>query len=263
MKPGTSFEDYIHYVYESLLNSRGEKVQVSKRTTFKLPSGETYEIDVYYQFERAGVMHRVAIECKDWKGKVSQGEVLEFSQKIKNISEGITGIIISQNGFQSGAEKVAKRHAILTLEGDSIPTMTDILAEKLLATFIPEDDCVGEPFWYLAEVEETGEATGSYYSQRSGDKMLIPLFFSKKHADECFDILVTKDKKCNYRVFGMPQYKLRTLVSLGLMDNLEFGLIMFGVDAQGNFSSILFDAKGLHDEYLILPVSDEIKNKYL
>lgn len=118
MKKGTTFEDYVHFVYESLLNSRGEKVQVSKRTTFRLPSGETYEIDVYYQFERAGVLHKVAIECKDWKGPISQGEVLEFSQKIKNISENIVGVIISRNGFQPGADKVAERHGILTFEGD-------------------------------------------------------------------------------------------------------------------------------------------------
>ncbi|RQR79117.1 hypothetical protein DIE11_17085 [Burkholderia sp. Bp9012] len=115
MKKGADWEDYVHYVYSTLLNLKGERIQVSKRTTFVLPSGETYEIDVYYEFWKAGVRHRVAIECKDWTNPVSQGQILEFHQKIKNIGNDLIGVVVSRNGYQDGAVNVAERHGMLAL----------------------------------------------------------------------------------------------------------------------------------------------------
>ena len=47
---GRDFESYVQYVYSTLLNLRGEKTQVSRRTTFTLPTGDSYEVDVYYEF---------------------------------------------------------------------------------------------------------------------------------------------------------------------------------------------------------------------
>ncbi|MEB8380222.1 hypothetical protein NYW84_03925 [Acinetobacter junii] len=55
MTTGATFESYIHYVYQTLLNLKGEQIQVSRNTTFILPSGETYEVDIYYEFTRVGV----------------------------------------------------------------------------------------------------------------------------------------------------------------------------------------------------------------
>lgn len=128
MKKGTDWEDYVHYVYSTLLNLKGERIQVSKRTTFVLPSGETYEVDVYYEFWKAGVRHRVAIECKDWKSPVSQGQILEFHQKIKNIGNDLIGVVVSRNGYQDGAVKVAERHGMLALTEATFPTIPQLLA---------------------------------------------------------------------------------------------------------------------------------------
>lgn len=72
---GASFESYIHYVYSTLLNLKGEQVQVSRRTVFRCADGVSYEVDIYYEFMHVGVRHRVAIECKDWAKPVDQGRI--------------------------------------------------------------------------------------------------------------------------------------------------------------------------------------------
>lgn len=259
MKKGANFEDYIHYVYSTLLNLKGDKIQVSKRTTFKVPPDETYEIDIFYEFVNVGVRHRVAIECKDWQTPVDQGKILEFHQKIKNIGEDIVGVFISRSGYQSGAEKVAKRHGLLTLTADEIPTMSDILAKHITTTFIPEDHCVGEPFWYIAELDKpNGEPTGTYYAFPKGSPLDLPLFISQKHALAYLDNLPDKQF---FRVYGMAQHKLRGLLAFAIGQRKKFGIVFNFPLPDGQIETLPIDAKRLREEYLILDFPKELEKE--
>ena len=259
MKKGTSFEDYIHYVYSTLLNLKGEKIQVSKRTTFKVPPDETYEIDIFYEFQNVGVKHRVAIECKDWKSPVDQGKVLEFHQKIKNIGEDIVGVFVSRSGYQSGAKKVAKRHGILTLKAEEIPTIFDILAKHITTSFIPEDHCVGEPFWYIAELEEpNGSPAGTYYAFPKGSPLELPLFLSRKHAEAYLNNLPDKQY---FKVYGMAQYKLRGLLAFAIAQKKTFGIIFDYPLPDGQIKTLPIDAKKLKEDYLLLDLPKELEHE--
>ena len=62
MKPGSSLEKDVQRVYTFLLNMRDEGVVVGNPVFMTGKSGEQHEIDVYYEFTRAGIRHRVAIE---------------------------------------------------------------------------------------------------------------------------------------------------------------------------------------------------------
>jgi Restriction endonuclease len=255
VKNGASFEDYIHYVYNTLLNLKGEQVQVSKRTTFRLPSGETYEVDIYYEFMHVGVRHRVAIECKDWKQPVDQGRILEFHQKIKNIGNEVVGVFVSRVGYQSGATRVAERHGIRALTADDVPSLFDILASSIRTAFIPDSRCVGEPFWYIAELSaDPGvEGTGTYYAFPESSPLNIPLFISRRHAETYWSYL---PDKANFGVFGMPQYKLRALVGLALKDCLKFGLVFGPPFENGAIKAIAIDAQQLKRDYLLAQYHD-------
>lgn len=257
MKNGTTFEDYIHFVYSTLLNLKGEKIQVSKRTTFKIPPNETYEIDIFYEFVNVGVKHRVAIECKDWASPVDQGKVLEFHQKIKNIGEDIIGVFVSRSGYQSGAENVAKRHGILTLTAENIPTIFDVLAKHIQFTFIPEENCVGEPFWYIAELDKVdGEPTGTYYALPEGSPIDLPLFISKKHALAYLNNLPDKNF---FRVYGMVQYKLRGLLAFAISQRKTFGIVFDYPCSDGQIMTLPIDAKKLKEEFLLLEFPSELE----
>lgn len=259
MKKGTSFEDYIHYVYSTLLNLKGDKIQVSKRTTFKVPPDLTYEIDIFYEFINVGVKHRVAIECKDWQTAVDQGKVLEFNQKIKNIGEDIVGVFISRSGYQSGAINTAKRHGILTLTADDIPSIFDLLAKHITTSFIPEDHCVGEPFWYIAELDEpNGDPTGIYYAFPEGSPVELPLFLSKKHALAYLDSLPDKN---NFKVYGMAQHKLRGLLAFSITQRKTFGIIFDYPLPNEQIKILPIDAKKLKDEYLLLDFPTELEKE--
>ncbi len=261
MKSGSSFEDYIHYVYSTLLNLKGEKVQVSKRTTFKVPPNETYEIDIYYEFVNVGVKHRVAIECKDWKSPVDQGRVLEFHQKIKNIGEDIVGVFVSRSGYQSGAEKVAKRHGILTLKADDIPSIFDILAKHITTSFIPEEHCIGEPFWYIAELNRpNGEPTGTYYALPEGSPIDLPLFISKQHALAVHECLPDKDW---FKVYGMAQHKLRGLLAFSISQKKTFAIVVDYPLRNGQLKTVPITATQLKDEYLLLDFPSELENNFV
>ena len=78
------------------------------------------EIDVLLTSEVAGYLIRIAIQCKNYSKSITVGQVGEFKDLLEDV--GIPyqhGIIVSINGFQSGAEKRAKELGIKTfiLEG--------------------------------------------------------------------------------------------------------------------------------------------------
>lgn len=260
MKNGSEWEDYVHYVYSTLLNLKGKKIQVSKRTTFVLASGETYEVDVFYEFWKAGVRHRVAIECKDWKSPVSQGAILEFHQKIKNIGNDIVGVVVARNGYQSGVTKVAERHGILTLTEASIPSIPQLLAQHLTTSFIHEPDLVGEPFWCIARLgsDGDGQSSGTYYAFPSGSPFHIPLFISKRHAEA---FRRTLPDAITFRVYGLPQYKLRSLVAFAYKDKLKLAIIYGEPLVPGSVRAlpIPLDAKMLKEDYLLLDFPPELE----
>ncbi|WP_261508766.1 restriction endonuclease [Burkholderia multivorans] len=261
MKKGTDWEDYVHYVYSTLLNLKGERIQVSKRTTFVLPSGETYEVDVYYEFWKAGIRHRVAIECKDWKSPVSQGQVLEFHQKIKNIGNDLIGVVVSRNGYQDGAIKVAERHGMLALTETTFPTIPQLLAQHITTSFIHEPDLIGEPFWCIAELHagSDGESNGTYYAFPSGFPFNLPVFISKRHAEAFRRSLPDGDR---FGVFGLPQYKLRALIAFAYKAKLKLAIVYGAPLVPGSVKALplILDAKTLKEDFLLMDFPSELEN---
>lgn len=87
MSSGKEFEEYVKSIYSILLNLKDEGILVSGgATTFlKGITGEKYQIDIYYEFERAGVRHRVIIECKDWTYPVKREQVNTLESKVRDI----------------------------------------------------------------------------------------------------------------------------------------------------------------------------------
>jgi hypothetical protein len=251
---GIEFEKYVEGVYRTLLNLRGENIQVSSRTKFFINDKESYEIDVFYEFYKAGVRHRVAIECKDWKKPVSQGEVLEFSKKIKNIGQDVVGVIVSKLGFQSGAVSVAQRDNILTLTGDDLPSLPSLVGQRILAVAIHEPGLIGEPFWVIAELADAphGTSTGVYFAMnRPNGAPEVPLFFSRTVATRMWEGLPEKD---HFGVFGLPQYKLKALLNFLSLGNQRAAICLdIAADSGPNqILAISTDVESLRKEYLLI-----------
>lgn len=252
MKKGASFESYVHFVYDSILNLRGEKIQVSRNMVFRVNDRESYEIDIFYEFMHAGVRHRVAVECKDWQKPVDQGKVLEFHHKIKNIGDDIVGVFVSRTGYQSGAIEVAKRHGVLTLTQDDLPTLLQLVGRRFAAMFMPEDDCVGEPFWYIGILSpESGAPDGDFYAFPDEAPVKLPLFIARDYAEAYRRNLKDRDR---YKVFGMPQYKLRGFLAAALLRNMPIGLVFDYPEPDGKVCMHPTDAESINRIFLLEPI---------
>ena len=79
MNPDIGFELFTQRIYQKLVDNdvlKPTKVQHNVKLTGK--SGCEHQIDVYWEYEIAGNMHRVAIECKNYDSQVPIGKVRDF-----------------------------------------------------------------------------------------------------------------------------------------------------------------------------------------
>lgn len=219
-RDGRDLEDYVHFVYTNLLNLRGEGQQVIKNHQVTGRSGAAHEVDVFYEFQRAGVLHRVAIECKDHGRPLSKGRVQEFQAKLVDIGN-ILGYIVAPRGFQDGARQFAEHYGIGILTENQLPEVRHLIAGWIDSVFLPSADYVGEPFWAIME-ESHGEVTGTYRCVPASfpdGKRYIPLFISKRHAEM---YLADHFQQVPSAIRGLPQHVVK-----GLLPFVKYSKDMF------------------------------------
>jgi len=108
---GISYEDFVESVYQAILEAENrlenvKPIDIQRRRKIKSKSGTKGEIDIYWEYEMAGIKLAVAIECRNLKGKVGIAGVRDFARKISNIS-GLKGIMVSPIDFTKGAKQEA------------------------------------------------------------------------------------------------------------------------------------------------------------
>lgn len=116
MNPNTEYELFAQEVYQQLSNYHHfgiKNVQHNKK--LKGRSGCEHQIDVYWEYEKDGVNHRVAIECKNYNKPIEKGIVCAFQGVLADLN-GIEGIMVTKKGYQKGAKTYAKQYGILLKE---------------------------------------------------------------------------------------------------------------------------------------------------
>lgn len=110
-KTGEEYEILVKEVYE-ILNSVDGLDDVKIQHNIKL-QGKSRErqIDVYWQFAKAGIPFRVVVECKDYKRPVEAEKIEAFRTALEDLNNPI-GIFASKHGFQKGAVDIAKQYGI-------------------------------------------------------------------------------------------------------------------------------------------------------
>ena len=183
---GEEFESYVQFVYQTLLGAKGENISVARRAKVRDNLGNTYNIDVFYEFDIAGVHHRVAIECKDTQRPVERDEAIAFAGKISDLPSTI-GIFISKGGFQRGAKKYLEDHGIVHYVGEELPHLGQVLASMISPIALPSESAVGQPFWTLMESVDGGVdgtwALVPLLNDKGEQHNAVPFFFSKPQAE--------------------------------------------------------------------------------
>jgi len=132
-KKGTDFELFVKAIYEEIVSLEGyDTVRVEHDVNILGKSGQLHQIDVYWEFNHAGITHRVAVECKDYKNSVSVGKVRDFYGAIEDAGN-IHGIFVTTKGYQSGAITYAE-HKNISLKVVHEPTQEDIDAHQGIKT---------------------------------------------------------------------------------------------------------------------------------
>lgn len=112
MNPYTEFERFTQRIYQKLVNNNVLKpTKVQHNVKLKGKSGCEHQIDVYWEYEIAGNMHRVAIECKNYDSHVPIGRVRDFFGVLQDLNY-VRGIMVSSKGYQEGAKKFADYYGI-------------------------------------------------------------------------------------------------------------------------------------------------------
>lgn len=114
---GKEFEIITQKIYQALIdcdyqNESFRKINVQHNVVLQGKSGNAHQIDVYWEFELAGLKYKTIIEVKDWKKPVEQTLLHSFKAVIDDIPGTVKGIFVSRSGFQSGAKVYADANGI-------------------------------------------------------------------------------------------------------------------------------------------------------
>lgn len=108
----TEYELFTQEVYRQLLNYHHASIKnVQHNIKLKGHSGCEHQIDVYWEYEKNGVNHHVAIECKNYNKRVEKEKVCAFQGVLADF-DNVKGIMVTKKGFQKGAKTYAKQYGI-------------------------------------------------------------------------------------------------------------------------------------------------------
>jgi len=248
---GDRFEDYVQFVYQTLLGSNGKNISVSRRATVYDNHGNPYSIDVFYEFDVAGVHHRVAIECKNTRRSVERDDAIAFAGKIRDMPSTI-GIFISNNGFQPAAKKYLEDHGILHYDGGDLPHFGSVLASMISPIALPGESAVGQPFWTLMQFDQGG-TTGVWRlvpHPSNPQRGVFPLFYSRHHAGMLHQLAYCGSPDLCVR--GLEQPSLRFLVLCAEDEGRNFAIMrpFENDDGQQMFTFEEWTPRDLAHEYL-------------
>lgn len=201
---GSQLEEFVHYVYHTLLrNENLREVKIQKNCIKIGRSGAKHEFDIFYEVKIAGILHSVAIECKNHNRAITQGMILEFTGKLNQFNN-IQGIFISALGYQEGAQKLAAENGIILMKEADLPRINELLADSIRVGMLPNKNIKGDPFWVIMEELNDNNTTGTYYD--FGEETIM-LFLSKKSAER----MMSRKKITNFGVFGVSRQQLRAI----------------------------------------------------
>lgn len=220
-KKGDEYEALIKYLYQTLSEDFEEEIKVFSKYKIKGKSEVEHEIDVYYEFEKNQIIHKVIFECKDWNKRVSKEKLLTLKAIIDDIPNSV-GVIVSKNGLQEGAEKFAKFNGIKIITGDKINILGGKILPYKLKNVLPDQYTKAEPFWAIMEKNQENNSTGNFFKIQ--DKII--LFISKKEAEEVLKMA----KIINAHVVGINKKHLSILIKYSEMWNWKIAIKNFFMD---------------------------------
>ncbi|EKO3971886.1 restriction endonuclease [Vibrio fluvialis] len=135
----------------AIFNSIGWKAEIEK--DIEGVRG-THEVDVFVTFKQHGIDCRWVIECKCWNSSVPKEKVLALQSIVDDIGAD-KGVLVSKEGFQSGAIKQSQKSNIFLtsldelkelVEGEILSYKAENLEKKLVNLNLKYDELVNPAY---------------------------------------------------------------------------------------------------------------------
>ena len=88
-----------------------EALSVRQNVKLKGKSGQEHQVDVYWEYKKGGVLHKVVIVCKNYSKSVSIGKVRDFNGVLMDLDH-VEGVMVTKVGYQKGAKQYADYYGI-------------------------------------------------------------------------------------------------------------------------------------------------------
>jgi len=116
---GTGYEILVKQIFGQILCMDGLKnlrvehnVKLDAITRGKNGQALKRQIDVYWEFEAGGVVHKAVVQAKDLTRRITLGMVDTFKSVLDDLPGQPRGIMVTNVGFQSGAQEYAEARGI-------------------------------------------------------------------------------------------------------------------------------------------------------
>ena len=114
---GKDYEILTQWVFNQILND-GRVKNIEVKQGIKKFKGKTasHEIDLYWEFQEAGINYKTIVQAKDWSQPVKLEQLLTFKSVLDDIPGQPRGIFVTRTGYQSGARDYAENNGIVLFE---------------------------------------------------------------------------------------------------------------------------------------------------
>jgi hypothetical protein len=110
-KADRDYELFVRDIMEALLKADGLKTVKVEHDVQVQGLSRSHQIDVYWEYELGGLLHRVIINCKNYTSTVEVTHVETLAGVLHDIP-GVRGVVVTTLGFQKGAIDYARLHQI-------------------------------------------------------------------------------------------------------------------------------------------------------
>ena len=119
---GDDYERLVQQIYDGILSQEEvTNVRVQRKAKLIGKGGNTHEIDVYWEFEQAGITYRACVQAKNYASRISQEKLLAFHSVLEDIPGQPRGIFVTRTGYQKGALRYAQTHGIAVYKLGGVP----------------------------------------------------------------------------------------------------------------------------------------------
>jgi hypothetical protein len=114
---GIPYEILTQSIFNLILNEKRVKTITVDHDVELQGITAKHKIDVYWEFEEAGIKYRTIVQCKDWAtNPVKQEQLFAFKCVLTDLPGQPRGVFVTRTGYQSGAREFAEKNGILLYE---------------------------------------------------------------------------------------------------------------------------------------------------